>query len=188
MQKNIQMKWLSNGYSCSKKLIKTTPGFGPGPSGRSFAYFGLTMYESILPGMPSYQSLFLQLAGNSSFPSYKHAKEYYWPASVNAAMAQIIKSLFANTSDANKATIDSLEDAFTAKFYGKASGDELQRSVGFGKEVATVIFEWSKTDGTLNVNPPYIAPVGPGLWEPTPHAFAPPANPYGGKTNYHYKN
>ncbi len=154
--------------------------------------------HSPIPGLPCTNPLcpaclltnrfFYQLAGNSSFPSYKHAKEYYWPASVNAAMAQIIKSLFANTSDANKATIDSLEDAFTAKFYGKASGDELQRSVGFGKEVATVIFEWSKTDGTLNVNPPYIAPVGPGLWEPTPHAFAPPANPYGGKTNYHYKN
>jgi len=89
----VAVEWIQ----LQQKLIKTTPGFGPGPSGRSFAYSGLTMYESIVPGMPDYQSLFLQLASNSSFPLYKHGKEYYWPASVNASMAQIIKSLFANT-------------------------------------------------------------------------------------------
>lgn len=90
------------------------------------------------------------------------------------------KKFFANTSEANKAAIDALEAAFTAKFQDKASADELQRSADFGKQVANSIFEWSKTDGTLSVNPPYVAPVGPGLWVPTPPAFSPPNNPYGG--------
>jgi len=48
------------------------------------------------------------------------------------------------------------------------------RSVAQGRAVARAVFAWASTDGftTLN-NCPSIPPVGPGLWGPTPPAFAP---------------
>jgi hypothetical protein len=54
----------------------------------------------------------------------------------------------------------------------------LQRSIAFGKEVATKVFVWAAVDGSANVNPPYVPPVGPGLWVSTPPNFPAAANPY----------
>jgi len=53
-------------------------------------------------------------------------------------------------------------------------------SNAFGKEAATAVFNWSETDGYKNASNPYTPPVGPGLWVPTPPAFAPASTPYWG--------
>jgi len=167
------------------QLTKTTAGFSPGVTGRSFGYSGLTLYESIVPGMPGYQSVALQLGAPIPSQAYNFKHSYYWPASANAAMASIIKNLFINTSAANKYSIDSLESAFTTKFQQDAGTEELNRSADFGRQVAGAMFEWSKTDGGandyLNLPSGYVPPVGPGLWIPTPPAFAPAAAPFSGK-------
>ena len=63
-----------------------------------------------------------------------------------------------------------------AIYAGEVDAATLQRSIAFGKEVATRVFAWAATDGSANVNPPYDPPVGPGLWVPT--AATPPVNPY----------
>jgi len=57
---------------------------------------------------------------------------------------------------------------------------EFQRSVDFGKAIAQLVFDWSKTDGASNANAPFTPPVGPGLWAPTPPAFAAAFGPYWG--------
>ena len=166
------------------QLTKTTAGFSPGVTGRSFGYSGLTLYESVVPGMPGYQSVAMQLGVPLPSGAYNFKHSYYWPASANAAMAAVIRNLFVNTSVANKYSIDSLEADFTTKFQRDADQDELNRSADFGKQVATAIFEWSKTDGGandyLNLPTGYIPPAGPGLWVPTAPAFAPAAAPYSG--------
>ena len=168
------------------KLTMTTPGFNSIVSDRSFAYAGLTLYESVVPGMKDYQSIAMQL-GNvnlTSLPAYT-AGAYFWPASANAAMASITRSLFASTSVANMTTIDSLEKVFHTQFQSESSSTELNNSEAFGKQVATAIFEWSKTDGGHEANlhvtsASYIPPTGPGLWIPTPPAFGAPIHPYWG--------
>jgi hypothetical protein len=50
------------------------------------------------------------------------------------------------------------------------------RSIAFGKEIATKVFNWAATDGSANVNPPYVPLVGSGLWIPT--SPTPAVNPY----------
>jgi len=166
------------------QLTKTTPGFSPGVTGRSFGYSGLTLYESIVPGMPGYQSVTLQLGAPLPLQAYNFKHSYYWPASANAAMASIIRALFPNTSAANKYSVDSLEADFTTRFQQEAGSEELTRSADFGKQVATAMYEWSKTDGAandyLNLPSGYTPPVGSGLWVPTPPAMVPAAAPYSG--------
>ena len=167
-------------------LNKTTAGFNPFVGDRTFGYSGLALYESVEPGIPNCQPIVTQLSGFSaaSLPQIKRGL-YYWPASANAAMALITKDLFANTTPANFTTIDSLEAAFTQEFQSEATAAELQNSVEFGQEVASAIFEWSKSDGgdqayLHNTDPTYVPPVGPGMWVPTPTKFTPPILPHWG--------
>lgn len=162
------------------EISKTTPGFSPGVTGRAFAYTGLTLYESIQPGANGFLSLAPQVAGGLLLPKATNKNKYYWPASANKAMADITRAFYAATTAANKVTIDSLEAAFAAKFQTEARAEEIANAVEFGKTVASSIFDWAKLDGSQNTYPPYVAPVGPGLWVPTPPAFAAPAAPYQG--------
>jgi len=162
------------------KLTMSTPGFSPGVTARSFAYSGLALYESIQPGIPGYRSLASQLSGGLSIPAADEKAAYYWPAAANRAMAVVIKSLFAASSAANLQSIDSLESDFNNKFQGEANPTAISRAADFGGLVGMAVFDWSKTDGSQDVYPPYVLPVGPGLWQPTPPAFAPAAAPYSG--------
>jgi hypothetical protein len=167
------------------RLTMSTPGFNSIVAGRSLAYAGLTLYESVVPGIRNGRSLSTQLTDGHILASMlpepdKHS--LYIPAATNAAMASITKFLFANTSAANKNTIDSLETSFKEKFASEAKQYELQSSESFGKKLGQAIFNWSKTDGGhegyLRVtDPTYTPPTGSGIWIPTAPAFGSPIHP-----------
>ncbi len=163
------------------RLTRSTPGYNSVVSDRSFGYAGITMYEAIVPGIPGLESLMPKIGGNT-IAAKKSRDKYYWPASLNAAMAMLTKSFFENTSAANMVSIDSLEAAYTTKFQREADAAKIQNAVDYGHQVAIGIFNWSKTDGAHQaynhiVDPTYIADVGEGLWVPTAPAFGPPVHP-----------
>ena len=162
------------------RLTQAAPASQP-VMARRFAYAGLALYESIVPGLTRYQSLAPQLSGLGTLPAPEPNARYHWPASANAAMAAMSRSLFpAASTPAGKAAVDSLEAANTARYRADQSAEDLVRSAEFGKKIATAIFDWSKTDGYDNATP-FVPPVGVGMWVPTPPAFAPPALPNWGK-------
>ncbi|MEP7377688.1 MAG: vanadium-dependent haloperoxidase [Chitinophagaceae bacterium] len=166
------------------RLTKSTAGYNSVVSDRSFGYAGITMYEALVAGIPGYRSLLPQIGG-SSVPTDKNRNQYYWPASVNAAMAMLTRNFFETTSPANMASIDSLEAAYATKFKGEADATKIQNAIGYGQQVATAIFNWSKTDGAHQayshiVDPTYTPPVGEGLWVPTFPAFGSPVHPHWG--------
>ncbi len=166
------------------KLTKSTAGYNSVVSDRSFGYAGITLYESVFPGIPGGMSLLSQI-GETPLTPAKNREDYYWPASLNAAMAYITKQFFENTSVANMVTIDSLENAYKTKFQIEGDANKIQNGEDYGLQVATAIFEWSKTDGAHQaykyiVDPSYVPPVGAGLWIPTPTAFGPAVHPHWG--------
>lgn len=161
------------------KLTLTAPG-GPIASPRRYAYTGIALYESIVPGFPAYQSITPQLNGLSALPTVASGTNYYWPACANAAMAAMIRNVYPTTSAANKLSIDSLEAANIAQYQKDRPVDELTQSAEFGKQVAAAVFAWAKTDGSVNTTS-YTPPVGDGLWVPTPPAFGPCIFPYWGQ-------
>ena len=167
------------------RLLVGTPGILPHVAGRTYAYTGLTLYESIVPGMKDYQSLAPQLNGNLKLPVPQKDKKYYWPASANAALAFINRNLLPHTTPGLLNAIDSLESDFYNKCKGSADAEQLQRSADFGRQVAIAIFEWSKTDGGHEaykspVSDNYIPPRSPGKWVPTDTIFKKPVYPYWG--------
>ncbi|MEJ7831003.1 MAG: hypothetical protein WKF91_22545 [Segetibacter sp.] len=141
---------------------------------RFYGYLGVALYESAVPGMPSHQSLSGQLTDMPQMPKPEKGKLYHWPASANAALAFVHKSFLPNTSAANKLALDSLEGALNAQYQTEADAATIQRSADFGRAVAKLIVDWSETDGTFAIWPPYVRPVGPGLWVPTPPNFNEP--------------
>lgn len=166
-------------------LSRSTAGFDPAATARTYAYSGLALYESVQPGMPGYKSIANQLSDGLSLPVADPGLNYYWPAAANACMASILKNLFANTSAANMTSIDSLEADYNTKFAMDVTSSKLQRSADFGKSIAAAVFNWSKTDSGHEaylhaVDPTYTPPVGKGLWVPTPPAFGPPVRPHWG--------
>ncbi|HEX7904079.1 MAG TPA: vanadium-dependent haloperoxidase [Chitinophagaceae bacterium] len=153
-------------------------GTGAQGTDRSQGYTGIALYEAVVPGMPAYQSLVGQLTNFPEMPSTEPGKTYHWAASANAALAEISRRLFPTTANANKTAIDNLENSLKTGYANEADAATLERSIAFGKEVATRVANWAATDGSANVNPPYVAPVGFGLWIPTAPPPAAAVNPY----------
>ena len=134
---------------------------------RYFAYCGIALYESVVPGMPAYQSLQSQLTDMPVMPGTEPGKAYHWPTSANAALAFLTKNFYTLASSAHKSAMDSLENALRNEYQQQTNAATFQRSENFGKQVAELIFEWSKTDGALTIWPAYVPSLDPTKWLPT---------------------
>jgi hypothetical protein len=153
------------------KLSKETPGNSPTYASRCIGYIGLTMYESVVPGYPEKRSMAGQLSMLERLPLPAEGKTYSYPLAMNAGQAQILRSLYNHTSDANKVSIDSLEMEVENDLRERLSTEVADRSISFGKRMATAIFEWSKSDGghrayLRNFEKGMVHPDLPGGWKP----------------------
>jgi hypothetical protein len=169
-------------------LVQETPGFSPPVAARAFAYAGVTLYEAVVPGMPQYQTLVGQLNGLNALPQPWAGEAHHWPAVANTALAGMVEKLFSSASGKNLAAIARLEQGFNSDFASTVDSETLKRSITHGVALADAVYEWSLTDGghqgeRMNFREHYVAPVGSGLWEPTPRAVGesfPPLQPYWG--------
>jgi PAP2 superfamily len=167
------------------RLIKTTTNFTPPVASRAIAYTGITLYESVVPGTDHWRTVHDALSFGYTLPSIDISAAYNWDVAANAALKSIMLNLFANTSAANKAAIDSLYNAIDKKYLNEVPGVR-DRSLQYGQSVANVVYNWSLSDGGDKAYDKlypasYVPPAGPGLWVPTLPAFPPiPMLPYWG--------
>ena len=174
-------------------LTQQTPGFSPPVAARALAYLGLTLYESVVPGMPQNISLAGQLNELSSLPWAQPDEPLHWPTVANASLATMTRMMFANATPENKARIDLLERSLPLKlspdFDASAFTPEVaSRSQTFGKLMAMALMTWARTDGGHEAWGPlkrsqqnYVPPSGAGQWAATPPAFAPALLPWWGE-------
>jgi hypothetical protein len=179
-------------YSLAIKLAQSVPNQNIPPiNARAFGYIGLALYESVVSGLPKYQSIQPQLNGLQALRKTNGGDFYFYPAAANAALASMVHHMFANASAAQNFTIDSLEKSFNSLFGKSIPKNDLERSTAFGKSIADAIYSWSVTDGAdqgyLNPVPAtYVPPTGPGLWVPQPGQSA--LLPYWGNNRTFIKN
>jgi len=173
----VALKWID----MQLRVIRTTAGMPPPTNSRLFAYAGVAFYESVVPGMPAYQSLSGQLTAMPAMPETAPGFAYHWSASANAALASITKQFFPTASTVNVASMDSLENALNNDYKTEVDAATFDRSIAFGKAIAQSIFDWSKTDGANHASDAYTLPVGPGLWVPTYPNFPAASTPYWGR-------
>lgn len=172
-------------YNLELKLIKESAGHTPPIAARNLGYTGIALYESLVGGILKSHSLVGQLNGLSSLPARVAGEKYAPPICANAAMANVIRSLYANASAANLARIDSLENANDLNNQAGFNAAIIQRSRDFGHSIGDAIFTWSTTDGGhqayLNNFPAsYIPPTGAGYWVPTFPSYSIAMLPYWG--------
>ncbi len=144
----------------------------------NLGYLGVGLYESVHPGIKGSVSLSTKLYQMPPMPAASKDKPHLWVASANAALASMTRLFIAGLTDANKVSIDSLENAWNKRFASSTPEAVLSRSQAFGRSIAAAIHDWSKSDNLNISNAGYVRPVFPGAWEPTPPAFANPAGPY----------
>lgn len=185
---NVAVDW----FQLSLQLAQQTPGFSPPVTARALGYLGLTLYESVVPGMPAHQSLAGQLNELSSLPWAQPDEVLHWPTVANAALATMNRMMFPTASAENKGRIDLLERSLPLKHTqdfdpATVTPDIGNRSESFGKLMAMAVMTWARTDGGHEGWGPlrrsqanFVPPSGPGLWSPTPPGFAPPLLPYWG--------
>lgn len=168
-------------FGLSLDLVRTTAGFSPPVAARAFAYLGLALYESVVPGMPGFRSLSGRVPGLAAPDAT--GRRNHWPTAANAALAATTRSLFATTSASNRAAIDSLEAALLPQ-----SGPPglLADSISWGRAAAAAALTSARTDGghdgqLRNFPSDYSPPEGPGLWVPTPPGFSSALQPRWGE-------
>lgn len=153
------------------RFAKESPGFSPPVVSRAFGYAGLAMYEAAVHGIPNGKSLVNQLTNLTFLPLPDSGALYHWGLSVNAASAQITRTIFENAPLPMIPLVDSLEQVYIAQ-YSSVPLDVAARSIAYGRAIADSLYSYSRTDGghkAFNRNFPasYVPPVGPGLWAPT---------------------
>jgi hypothetical protein len=179
-------------FRLALRLTQQTPGFSPPVAARALAYLGLSLYESVVPGMPGYQSLAGQLNELQSLPWAQPDEVLHWPTVANASLATMTRMMFPNASAENKAKVDLLERSLPLKLGqdfdpATLTPEITNRSETFGKLMAMAIMTWARTDGGHQAWEPlrrsqavYVPPSGQGLWSVTPPDFAPGLLPWWG--------
>ena len=168
-------KWIT----MQLRLMRDATGIPNVAFSRYYAYSGIAALQSLTPGLQK-DVLSEKLNGLTDLPSIELHKKYFWPASVNTALASMNRNFFTTASSTNKAAVDSLENALNTSFLATNNAGVITRSNVFGKSVADAVFNWSETDGYKNASSSYTPPAGDGLWVPTPPALASASTPYWG--------
>lgn len=173
-------------------LAQQTPGMSPPVASRALAYLGLTLYESVVAGMPDHRSLTGQLNELQSLPWAQPDEALHWPTVAHSAMAAMTRMMFPHASAENRARIDLLERSLPLKLARdfdpqRVGADMRTRSETFGKLMAMAIMTWARTDGGHEAWGPlrrhqanYVPPSGAGQWTPTAPAFGAPLLPWWG--------
>lgn len=166
----VALKW----FDLLTELSRKTP-YSPPQSTRIFVYSSLAMYEVVVPGMPGYQSIYSYLT-TERIETGK--PDFYLPVCINAALGSLVPrlmSIYPRNNDL--VAVQALQKQFDSVYARTIEFKLLERSVAFGKEVAERIFNWSKSDGTVDENgklincPVYVPLQEPGSWVPTPPGF-----------------
>lgn len=146
-------------------LYKINSGVMGGIAGARFAaYTGITTYESVVPGMPAYQSLSNQLTGFTGLQKTDPGFAYHWPQSLNAALAYLTTNLFpapAGQKAAQDQRIKDFKDNLYNEFLNEgASAELLNRSSLFGEGVATKIVQWVNSENKPVITDTYPTEAG----------------------------
>ncbi len=173
------------------EIDRYTQDFRPIPVARALAYINMAAYESVMVGMPDYNSL-QNLYTGLSMPDMGNGN-YHYPTVVNAVYASLFKRMLPSEliladQQANlQFEILALENSFSQEFRTKVGADVFNRSKDHGEAVADAMWNWSRTDPfghEVYKNPRpegYTPPSGPGLWQPTYPDFGAAIFPYWGK-------
>lgn len=166
-------------FDLSLDLTKATAGFSPPVASRAWGYMGIALYEAVVPGMADHRSLAGMLNGFGNLPAPEDGAAYHWGVAANEALYTIAKRLYA-TAPFGGTVLASVHEDYDESF--AVADDVRDRSKAWGKGIGDAVWAYSISDGghegyLRNFPSSYVAPVGEGLWVPTPRPGGLPPQP-----------
>jgi hypothetical protein len=165
-------QWMTNLANSVKNDVVSPP-----VAARTYAYGAIAIYESVVHGMPGYQSLAGQLNGLDSLPTPNPALEYDWPSVLAQTMHRVVNEgvytypnrIFFEHTTLSDASLKSLGRVQLG--YRTAQGvpdDVMLNSITYADELADALIAWSNADGYYALRyKGWIPPQGPDKWVPT---------------------
>lgn len=180
----VAARWIDMDLYITKNTTANSPTF----ASRCLGYLGLAQYEAVVHSDSLYQSLAGQLTELDKLPLPEPNKEYQWVLVLNTVQQNLLKSIYVQTSDANKEKIDSLANQIAKPIKNRTSKEVINRSELYGIQLAEALFDWSTKDGghrayLNNFDSTYEHKVFPGSWVPPLFAQSSshrPLHPYWG--------
>ena len=177
----VAVEWMS----AIRKVVQSE-GANPPVASRIYAYTAIGLYESVLPGMPGYQSLEGQVHGLNNLPDARSFTRIDYISSANEAIYQIASKIFGNLKPENKKLLDDLHARYYNAAFTREMSETVLNSTDFGKMVATAVLNRAGNDNfTSTRNLSYTVPSttnNPSFWLPTGPAQV-PLEPYWGRVS-----
>ncbi len=161
------VEWIQVVYDANMREATNPPN-----AARIYGYAGVTIYESLFPGMPFNRSFVGQLNGLRDLPYPDESRMYDWQVVTAAAMQTVLSKLFQGASEETLTSFVDLMEAH-AEQRREAGIDEtvIEDSLSFGAEFGQGMLEWISNDNyedTRARTAEYEIPSGePYLWIPT---------------------
>lgn len=147
---------------------------------RLYAYIGITVYESLLGGMPNDNTLAGQIPHMPDMPLPEEDLTYDWLSVANAAISTVAKGLMIDAQAETYAAIDELRTAQTEARQQEVGEEVVTQSLAYGDLIGEAILEWVADDNYAATRGlAYEMPTGEGLWELTTEGTQ-PIEPYWG--------
>src|ERR1700730_16303216 len=136
----------------------------PPVAARVFGATGIALYQAVQGGMQRNLSLVGQLNQLDLLPTADGGQRYHWPSAANAALAEVLRSLFAGKPN-SLADFNNRETQFERSFENSSpgntvSGPVLKRSSALGRAIGRAVAAWIGGDRFAKVyNSPFTPPA-----------------------------
>jgi hypothetical protein len=170
---------------CLLELDRFSEGYSPPVSARMFAYSGMAVWESALPGLPEAISCTAHFP-ELQLPPWDAGETFVLPAAIDAAYATVARHFFPHTTLMMKENCARLSADIHEELLASYPPAAVLASRQYGEAVAEAVYRWSATDSVghqaylFNFDRNYQAPEGEGLWYPSEAEPMPPLLPYWG--------
>jgi len=184
----VASRWMS----LQVELSENSAGMTPPVVARNFAYTGLAAYEALVGGMPEYVSLAGKIPDFQGVTPVENIEDYDWNLVLNATLSNLMQRFYLRQNLRVNGRTLGLENELYAKYSEGVEEEIANRSVAYGRLIASEIYEFSKTDGQemafINNFPNFTIPKGDGKWVPTPHQYIPALQPFWGSVRTFFPN
>jgi hypothetical protein len=139
----------------------------PTVSSRIYGYAGVSLYESLLGGMPDNVTLAGQIWHMPDLPLWESETDYDWISVMDATMTTVLPTLFLAPSEETIKAFEDLRDAHTAERIEATSRAIVERSLNYGEELGKELAAWAADDGFADVHAEgleYTLPEGDGMY------------------------
>ncbi|THD49494.1 MAG: phosphatase PAP2 family protein [Bradyrhizobium sp.] len=159
-------------YKLSLALTRHTPTYSPPVASRSFAYIGLTAFETVASGDSELRSLAGQLNGLTAVPQRDAGQTYDEALTLDTALATTVQDLYSHTGPTGQRALAALTEKLHGELVAGLPDDVVARSEAYGRAVAEHILAYSRDDGGAvveNMGFPTQYPLDkdPAHWKPT---------------------